>query len=120
MKPLWKILVTFVLAFAAAQATAHPGGHDEEAKLISAEEATKLADYAVTTYVQEKKLAGSWAKRKAKETKLQNTVNEMVWIVSYANPAENDASKRTLYVFIDSLGNFIDANHSAMKMTMPR
>lgn len=79
-----------------------------------------MADYAVSMYVKDKKLDGSWAKRKATEAKLQNTGNEVLWIVSYANPAEKDASKRTLFVFIDSLGNFIDANHSAVKLTMPR
>ena len=119
MHTLRQILLTILLTFAAAQATAHPGGHDDDGKLISAEEATSLADYAVSTYVKDKKLAGSWAKRKAQEAKLQNTGNEMVWVVTYANPAEKDASKKTLYVFIDSLGNFVDANHSAMKLTMP-
>jgi hypothetical protein len=120
VQALRQILLTILLAFAAVQATAHPGGHGDEAKLISAEEATTLADSAVSMYVQDKKLDGSWAKRKAKETKLQNTGTEMVWVVSYANPAEKDASKRTLYVFIDSLGNFVDANHSVMRLTMPR
>ena len=109
-----------LVTFATAQATAHPEGHGDEAKLISAEEATSLADYAVSMYVKDKKLAGSWAKQKAKEAKLQNTGSETVWMVSYVNPAEKDASRRTLYVFIDSLGNFIDANHSAMQLTMPR
>jgi Family of unknown function (DUF6488) len=112
--------MTVILSFAAAQATAHPGGHDDEVKLISAEEATTLADHALSLYVRDKKLDGSWAKRKAKEAKLQNTGSEAVWVVSYANPAEKDASKKTLYVFIDSLGNFIDANHSAIKLTKPR
>jgi hypothetical protein len=120
MQTLRQIVLAIILTFAAAQATAHPGGHDDDGKLISAEEATTLADYAVSTYVKDKKLDGSWAKRKAQEAALQNTGTEMVWVVSYANPAEKDASKRTLYVFIDSLGNFIDVNHSAMKLTMPR
>ncbi len=120
MQTFRQILVAIVLAIAATQATAHPGGHGDEAKLISAEEATTLADYAVSMYVKDKKLDGSWAKRKAQEAALQNTGTEMVWVVSYANPAEKDASKRTLHVFIDSLGNFIDASHSAMKLMMPR
>lgn len=120
MQTLRQILLTIALTFAATQATAHPGGHGDEAKLITAEEATTLADSAVSMYVKEKKLDGSWVKRKATEAKLQNTGNEMVWVVSYSNPAVKDASKQTLYVFIDSLGNFIDANHSAMKLAMPR
>jgi hypothetical protein len=120
MRTLRQMLLTILLAFAVVQATAHPGGHGDESKLISAEEATALADSAVSMYVKDKKLDGSWAKRKAQKAALQNTGTEMVWVVSYANPAEKDASKRTLYVFIDSLGNFIDANHSAMQLTMPR
>jgi hypothetical protein len=120
MRTLRRILLSMVLTFAAVQSIAHPGGHGDEAKLISAEEATTLADYAVSMYVKDKKLDGSWAKRKATEAKLQNTGHEAVWVVSYVNPAEKDASRKTLYVFIDSLGNFIDANHSPMKLTMPR
>jgi hypothetical protein len=120
MKTFVPTLLAIVLVSAASQTIAHPGGHGDEAKLISAEEATTLADYAVSVRVKEKKLAGSWAKRKATEVKLQKSGHETVWMVSYANPAEKDASKKTLYVFIDSLGNFIDANHSAMQLTMPR
>jgi hypothetical protein len=70
--------------------------------------------------VKERRLASSWAKRKTTAVKLQKSGHETVWVVGYANPAEKDASKKNLYVFIDSLGNFIDANHSAMQITMPR
>jgi hypothetical protein len=35
-----------------------------------------------------------------------------VWVVTYENPEEKNKAKRTLYIFIDEMGYFINSNHT--------
>lgn len=107
-----RLLLGVLLAVTVATAFAHVGGHDDDTKPISAQQAVKLSDYAVSTLVKDKKIDASWIKAQAQGAKQQNSGAELVWVVSYVNTAEKSAAKKTLYVFLDALGNFLDANHT--------
>lgn len=95
--------------------SAHLDGHDDEAQPITAQEASVIADHAIGALVKEKRLDGSWAKLQPQEIKPQGTGSDRIWVVSYSNPAEKDASKKGFYVFIDALGNYLDSNHSGKR-----
>lgn len=115
MSKMKSLILGAFLLVAAANVTAHVGAHDDEGEPITAQEASVIADQALGALVKEKRLDGSWAKLKSQDVKSQGPTTDRVWIVSYNNPAEKDASKRTFYVFIDALGNYLASNHTGKR-----
>lgn len=106
-----QLILGTLLAFAAVFANAHRDGHDE-AQPIDRAQAAARADTMVPMLIKDKKLHPSWGKRERKGVRSLDIGKVRVWVVSYHNPAEKDAKKRDLYVFVDELGNFIGMNHT--------
>jgi len=110
MKLLRQALLGSLLAAIASLTFAHAGhGHGTP---IPKDEVNVRAEQVVGFLIVGKKLARSWEKRQLKEVSSRESPDGLVWVVTYENPNETDKAKRTLYIFLDDLGNFIDSNHS--------
>ena len=109
MKTYNKALVGTAFLLAAALANAH-GNHDEAP--ITRDIASSRGGLVIKALVAEKKLARSWQKGPEKNIVNRATPAGVYWVISYENAAEKTADKRTLYIFLDELGNYIGANHT--------
>jgi hypothetical protein len=108
---MWKsILISAAMAFATVAAHAH-AGHDDE-QPVSRESALIRADYARDQLVASKKLPASWQGKPQTFSSSRPTPKGPVWVVTYENPEEKSKAKRTLYIFIDEMGYFINSNHT--------
>jgi hypothetical protein len=112
MKTYNKAIMGAAFLLAAALANAH-GDHDEAP--ITKEIASSRGDLVVNTLVMDRKLAGSWQKKQGKKVEGRATPAGAYWVVSYENAEEKAEDKRTLYIFLDELGNYIGANHTGRR-----
>jgi hypothetical protein len=110
MKHLRGILFGLLLTMTGA-AYAHPD-HDEEARPINEQQASTLADRAVSSLVNNKEIPATWQAQQRQATKSKLVQGARIWVVTYKNPAGKNANEQSLYLFFDELGNYIDANHT--------
>ncbi|MDN3578820.1 DUF6488 family protein [Chitinimonas viridis] len=108
---LWKQTLIGTL-FALSTLAAHAHGNHGDEEPISKDGATARGNKVIEMLVDSKKLQLSWKMTSAKEISSRDTPNGPVWVVSYQNPAESDTAKRTLYIFLDDVGNYLGANHT--------
>ena len=104
-----KAILGAAFLLAAALANAH-GSHDEAP--ITKEIASSRGDIVVNALVMDKKIAGSWQKKQGKKVEGRSTPAGSYWVISYENAEEKVEKKRTFYIFLDELGNYIGANHT--------
>lgn len=113
--------LTAALAFAAAPALAHEGGHAPRPRppvqrpplpvAVTEDVATQRAQAEVDRLVTEKKVEASWqSERKFKSLEKKTRGASFEWRVTFENPAA--AKKKVLYVFLTADGTFVAANHS--------
>ncbi|MFC4159676.1 DUF6488 family protein [Chitinimonas lacunae] len=110
----WKCLIaSSVLALTTVTANAHGshGSHGDEAPLTK-ESAATHGNQIVQQLIQDKKLPASWQKLTPSEVTNKQLFKGRMWVITYTNPQEKNAAKKTLYVFIDEFGNYVDANHT--------
>jgi hypothetical protein len=94
--------------------TAGAGAHSTEPVVkgpLTPKKALFLAERMTDSLVRSAMLDKSWKKRKFRETKTRMAETKKLWVVAYANPVEKDETKKTLYVFLDDNGKYLDANH---------
>lgn len=100
------------MAIVAAPALAHPEGeHDYRPQRKPVAE---LAKDAVVKLVTQSKLPASWAKVDASKSDLRTTDGKAQWVVLFENAQIKSASKRKLYVIMNSAGEFVSASHKSV------
>ena len=104
-----RCLLAALLLLACGAANAHPFHNLEP---ITESTAPRLANQVVAYLVDIQKLPGSWMYREFKSVSTRNTPGGLVWVVVFQNPNETDATRTTLFIFLDELGNPINANFS--------
>jgi hypothetical protein len=109
MSRLAQFAAGLCFALCAGLALAHPNHADGPP--VAKDELPALGQRVMGSLVQSQ-LASSWQGKTAKDVRSAQTPAGLVWIVSYENPAETDAAKRSLYIFFDEFGNFLGGNHS--------
>ncbi len=91
----------------AAPAMAHEGHHGP----IEQDDAAKIASINIERLVDAGKLERSWKeKAKLQTADLVPDGKAKKWALTYQNPDATDASKRTLYVFLNEHGKYLVAN----------
>jgi hypothetical protein len=105
-----KLLMGISLCIATAIASAHSTEPVVKGPLTP-KKALFLAERTADSLVRSEMLAKSWKQRKFKETKTRLAETKKLWVVAYANPLEKDETKKTLYIFLDDSGKYLDANH---------
>jgi hypothetical protein len=110
-KALFVTAVLLGLAAApAARAHGDKPGHTHHQ--ITQKQAGEFAKLVVAAMVREEAVAPSWNKATLTSAAKKKRGHTTEWVVVFDNPAETDAAKRTLYVFLDLEGEYIAANHS--------
>jgi hypothetical protein len=80
------------------------------AEPISEKKASEIATNIVESIIQKRKIDKSWIKVKPAETVKKQFANRQEWVVAFKNPAVDDKSKQTLYVFLSLTGEYLAAN----------
>jgi hypothetical protein len=109
MSTIARLLAAAFVALFASGLSAHPN-HDGPP--ISREQLPALGQRTMSLLVEAKQLAPSWQGKPVKEVASRQLPEGVLWIVSVENPAEADQAKRTVYMFFDEFGNFVDGNHT--------
>lgn len=105
-----RIIALFAAALAvhAVPALAHPN-HDAETD--APRPASAVARDHIVRLVTQAKLPASWANVKAETSAPRTVKGANQTVVTFQNPAEKTASRRTFYVVVDSDGNIVSADH---------
>jgi hypothetical protein len=94
-----------------AHGTDHgPSSPTQVTEPITEKRAYELATSIVESIVQKGKIDKSWLKVKPSDAVKKQISNRFEWVVSYKNPAVEDKSKQTLYVFLGITGEYLAAN----------
>jgi hypothetical protein len=105
-------LVGFLLTAPAALADAGGSCHFHGSKPATEAVVTDCAAQRKASLVQAGKLDASWQAVRQDRLELVDGKKGKEWKVTFRNPAVNDSSKQTLYIFFSQPGNFIVANHT--------
>lgn len=109
----WKqSLLAAMLSVVAISAHAHGDHEHENDSPISKDNALIISNNAVGQLIDSKKLAKTWMFKTLKAVNIQETANGKVWAISYENSSEKSEAKRTIYVFIDEVGNYLGTNYT--------
>jgi hypothetical protein len=84
-------------------------GHDHD-ESITQMEAGSVSDNVLAGLVKNKELDAAWAGGKRTVTREQRIKGKVVWITTYEKPTADGKGKESLYIFIDAVGNYLDAN----------
>lgn len=107
----WKqSLLGIIFSIFVVSANAH-GSHENDSP-ISKDNVLIMGNNAIAQLVTSKKLAKTWMFKKLKTVNTQETANGNVWVISYENSSEKSEARRTIYVFIDEMGNYLGTNHT--------
>ncbi len=98
------------VAFLTVPALAHPDGHDQQFK-VERKPIGQSAQEAVIKLVAQAKLPASWSNAKPLNTKIRTKDGAQQWVVSFRNNQIRSATRRNLYVIMNTEGGFISANH---------
>lgn len=109
---LYAALTLTAPAFAAGEDHAHDAGGGHSHATISDSEATAKATQKIVELISNGKLDKSWSGIAAAKTEQKDFGKGKEWVVSFANTAVADATKQTLYVFLDASGHYLAANYS--------
>lgn len=103
------IFVAVILAFSSVQISAH--SNHESFDPITEQQASAKADKVLQSLLANQKLDATWKEVKVSSVTTQDAPYGKVWVVSYQNSKEKEESKKTLYVFLDEMGNPLTVNH---------
>jgi hypothetical protein len=110
--------ITIILAAAlglATQVMAHEG-HDEEGPLTE-KRAAALAAKTLPSLVQANKVEAAWAGAQREGIAARSAAGKQIWVVAYKNPDGKIDDGKSLFLIFDSLGNFVEANHTGTLKT---
>jgi hypothetical protein len=85
-------------------------GHEHDEEPVTRAEAGSIADTALIGLVKNKEIDASWQGRKRTATREQRIAGKIVFVSTYDKPTVDGKGKDTLYIFIDAVGNYIEAN----------
>lgn len=104
------VLITLsALAILAGPAMAHPDHEDGEVEDVSPEQAARNS---IVRLITQAKLPASWTKATLVQTKLRTVKGLRQTVLTFRNAAETNKARQTLYVVLDSKGDFISADHT--------
>jgi hypothetical protein len=105
--------IVVLLAFSATGLYAHGpdgGGHGSTIKITEIQ-AREKATQLVATIVKKGQLDASWSQIQPSEAEKKTFQGRLEWVVTFVNPAEKDAAKQKLYVFLSLYGDYTGANY---------
>jgi hypothetical protein len=114
MKQLMKLL-GIALAITVSQSVFAGAGEDchfHGSKPAAKETVLKCADQRVGKLINRGKLDAGWKAITPESITTIDGEKGKEWKIVIKNPAANDKTKATLYLFFSANGNFIAANHS--------
>ncbi|MDE1460875.1 DUF6488 family protein [Spartinivicinus poritis] len=79
---------------------------------ISETQVSERAEAVKQQLISSKQVAESWKNVKNGSISQQDAQGGKLWVVKYDNPQATDPANKSLYVFIDELGNIITANYT--------
>ncbi|MGI0117037.1 DUF6488 family protein [Zooshikella sp. RANM57] len=79
---------------------------------ITETQASERADMVKAQLVSTKQVADSWQKIKDGSVSQKEVEGGKFWVVKYDDPNAANPTNKTLYVFLDELGNVITANYT--------
>lgn len=109
MNIIFKLMLAVALMLSPLKLMAHADHGSFET--IDGVQAARVAGEVVKSLVADKKLPDSWKNAKPSAATSRETKYGPVWVVNFQNPEEKEASKKSLYVFLDEFGNPVAANH---------
>jgi len=101
-------IILSALIVQASPVLAHPD-HDMEGEV--ARPAPQVAKDHIVRLVSQAKLPASWSKATVETTRQRNVRGAGQTLVTFVNPAEKNAAKRSFTVVLDREGNVIAADH---------
>ncbi|WP_286238272.1 DUF6488 family protein [Neptuniibacter halophilus] len=107
-----KLFVIALLSLTFSAGTHAHSNHGPKGPIAQEQVETKTRKF-VHSLIQQGGLDESWSNAKRVETAQRDTSQGKVWVIEYLNDAEQDASKRSLYMVLDELGNTLSVTHSA-------
>ena len=114
MKYFTLILVLFTGFSTAAMAGGdhehNPDGSHKISSKINKDTALDYSRKVIADLIKRGKLDQSWKNASLKTVSTKVYKKKPEWVVTYANIAEKDASKSTLYVFLSQYGDYLGAN----------
>lgn len=105
--------IVFLLVFSATGSYAHGpdgGGHGSTTRITEIQ-AREKATQLVAIIVKKGRLDASWSRIQPAEAEKKTFQGRLEWIVTFINPAEKDAAKQKLYVFLSLYGEYTGANY---------
>lgn len=107
------LALVFMLApIAALAGMGHSHGHSHQAKPISQEEAEQVAAAQVAMIAYKGKIDESWKSAPVAFSEKKMFGGREEWVVSFTNDKVADPAKKTLYIFLSVMGEYIAANHT--------
>jgi hypothetical protein len=108
MKSLYKVLSTALLAVVGL-AHAHEG-HDHDEKPVTQQQASTTADSALLALVKNKEVDATWQVKHRQVTQSHKAGEARIWKTTYKKPSADGKTDEKLYIFVDTFGNYIEAN----------
>lgn len=106
-----KLTIALIAVALAAPATAHPGGHDEEAT-VSERTIPEKAQDAVLREITRAKLDASWRKAIPGTPEARTVGGAKQWVVPVTATASKKGKPKKLYVTLSESGDFVKATAS--------
>jgi hypothetical protein len=114
MNSLSKLMFALSLTLSLAMfgvAHAHEG-HDHDEKAVTQQEAAATADKALVALVKNKEIDAAWRIAHRQGTQPYKVGQASIWMTAYKRAAADGKSDEKLYIFIDTFGNYIEANRT--------
>ena len=92
----------------ASPAVAHP---DHEESRPQRRPIADIAKDSVVRLVTQSKLPSTWTRARVVGTNARQRNGAQQFVVTFQNDAERNRGRRTLYVLMTPMGDFISANH---------
>ncbi len=101
------IFITLLATFGVVHA--HEG-HDHDEKPVTQQEATTTADRALLSLIKNKEVDAAWQVAHRQGTQPHKVGQASIWMTTYKKRSADGKSEEKLYIFIDTVGNYIEAN----------
>lgn len=87
-------------------------GHDHDEKPVTQQEATSTADRALLSLVKNKEADAGWQVTHRQGTQPYKVGQARIWMTTYKKASADGKGEEKLYIFIDTIGNYIEANQT--------
>lgn len=90
----------------------HSHGNETTKRQLSKEEILEVSKKHITLLIKNKKVDPSWEQSTHTDIKQHTVSGFKEWVVQYKNTQVEDATKQTLFIFVDTHGQVLAANHT--------